>query len=176
MQARVGKNSTSGQAGAIVVTRTVGISDMQTTDQPNEVLVTYSLGSCIGLTLFDPAAGVGAMLHCMLPLSKIDKAKADRNPYMFTDTGVPAMLQAIFDMGAERRRVVAKVAGAASLLDEKAFFRIGERNYTVLRRILWKNNIVIAAEDVGGTVARSMYLYMETGRTVIRARGREVEL
>ncbi len=176
MQVRIGEDNASGQTGAIAVTRTVGISDMQTTDRPNEVLVTYSLGSCIGLTLFDPAAGVGAMLHCMLPLSKIDKAKADRNPYMFTDTGVPAMLQAVFDMGAERRRVVAKVAGAASLLDEKGLFRIGERNYTVLRKILWKNNILIAAEDIGGTVARNMYLYMQTGQTVIRARGKEIEL
>lgn len=176
MHVGIDGNNASRQAGAIVVTHTVGIADMQTTSQPNDVLVTYSLGSCIGLTLFDPVAGVGGMLHCMLPLSKIDRAKADRNPYMFTDTGVPAMLQAVFDMGAERRRAVAKVAGAASLLDENGLFRIGERNYTVLRKILWKNNILIAAEDVGGTVARTMYLHMQTGQTVIRSCGKEAEL
>jgi len=176
MRVGIGGNNVSGQTGSLAVTHTVGISNMQTTGRPNDVLVTYSLGSCIGLTLLDPVAGVGAMLHCMLPLSKIDKAKADRNPFMFTDTGVPAMLQAVFDMGAERRRLIAKVGGAASLLDEKGLFRIGERNYTVLRKILWKNNILIAAEDVGGTVARTMYLYMRTGQTVIRSRGKETEL
>jgi len=178
MNAPVGisKESPSGHTQAASVTHTVGISDMKATDRPNDVLVTYSLGSCIGLTLFDPVAGVGGMIHCMLPLSNIDRATADRNPYMFTDTGVPALLQAIFDMGAERRRLAAKVAGAASLLDEKGMFRIGERNYTVLRKILCKNDILVAAEDVGGTVARTMYLYMQTGRTMIKSGSREMEL
>lgn len=155
---------------------TVGISDMKVTNRRDDVLVTYSLGSCVGLALYDPVAGVGGLIHCMLPLSKIDPAKAAANPYMFTDTGVPALIQAMFNMGAERRNLVAKVAGAGSLLDEKGLFKIGERNYTVLRKVLWKNSILIAAEDVGGSKARTVYLYMESGRTVIRSGGQESEL
>jgi chemotaxis protein CheD len=158
------------------VNLTVGISDMKVTNRRDDVLVTYSLGSCVGLVLYDAVAGVGGLIHCMLPLSKIDAAKAQANPCMFTDTGVPKLLQAVFDLGAERRNLVAKVAGAGSLLDEKGLFRIGERNYTVLRKVLWKNNILIAAEDVGGTQARTVYLHMDTGRTVIRSSGRETEL
>jgi chemotaxis protein CheD len=149
---------------------------MKVSTRRDDVLVTYSLGSCVGLTLYDPVAGVGGMIHCMLPLSKIDPAKAQANPCMFADTGIPALIQAVFNLGGERRNLVAKVAGAASLLDEKGLFRIGERNYTVLRKVLWKNNILIAAEDVGGTQARTVYLYMDTGRTVIRSGGRESEL
>ena len=155
---------------------TVGISDMKTTNRRDDVIVTYSLGSCVGLALYDPVAGVGGMIHCMLPLSKIDPAKAQANPSMFTDTGVPALLQAVFDLGAERAHLVAKVAGAASLLDEKGLFRIGERNHTILRKVLWRNDILIAAEDVGGTQARTLYLYMDTGRTVVRSGGQESEL
>lgn len=154
----------------------VGISEMKTSSQADDVLITYSLGSCVGLSLYDPRARVGGLVHCMLPLSKLDPDKARANPEMFTDTGVAALLQAIFDLGAERKRTIAKVAGAASVLDEKGLFKIGERNYTVLRKVLWKNNILIAAEAVGGTIARTMSLYMATGRTTIRSGGREVEL
>jgi len=112
----------------------------------------------------------------MLPLSKIDPAKAAINPQMFTDTGVPALIQAVFDIGAVRNRIVAKVAGAASLLDEKGTFKIGERNYIVLRKILWKNNILIASEETGGTIARTLYLYLNDGRTLIKSGGQEREL
>jgi chemotaxis protein CheD len=164
------------QHGQSDVTLTIGISDMKTSSRSDDVLVTYSLGSCVGLSLYDPAACVGGLVHCMLPLSTLDVEKAKANPQMFTDTGVAALLQAVFDLGAERKRLIAKVAGAASLLDEKGLFRIGERNYTVLRKVLWKNNILIAAEDVGGTIARTLSLYMATGRTTIRSGGREREL
>ncbi len=154
----------------------IGIAEMKVTDQPDDVLVTYSLGSCVGLSLYDPKAGLGGMIHCMLPLSKIDPAKAQANPCMFTDTGVGCLLQAMFDAGAERRRLIAKVAGGSCLLDEKGLFKIGERNYTVLRKVLWKNNIMVAAEDVGGTASRTMHLYMESGCTTIKIGGRQLEL
>ncbi len=154
----------------------VGISDMKVTSDPNEVLVTYSLSSCIGLSMYDPVSGVGGMVHCMLPLSKIDPKKAQENPYMFTDTGVSALLQAMFDKGATRKNIVAKVAGAATLLDEKGLFRIGERNYTVMRKILWKNNILIKSEDVGGNTPRSLFLYMKDGRNSVKSGGKVVDL
>lgn len=154
----------------------IGIAEMKVTDKPDDVLVTYSLGSCIGLSLFDPSVGVGGLIHCMLPLSKMDEAKARANPAMFTDTGVLTLLQSVFDMGAERRNLVAKVAGGAMFLDDKKIFCIGERNYTVLRKILWKNNILVSAEDVGGTAPRTMSLYMASGRTTIRSGGVEREL
>jgi len=158
------------------VQHTVSISEMAVSKHPDDVLITYSLGSCVGLSLYDPASGVGGLIHCMLPLSKIDPKKAKANPPMFTDTGVTALLEDVFNEGASRKHLVAKVAGGASLLDEKGMFKIGERNYTVLRKILWKNNILIAAEDVGGTIARTMALYMDSGRTTIKSQGKEVEL
>ena len=141
-----------------------------------DVLVTYSLGSCVGLALYDSVAGVGGMIHCMLPLSKIDPIKAQASPCMFVDTGVPKLLQTLFEMGATRKNIVAWVAGAASLLDEKRLFKIGDRNYTVLRKILWKNDILIAGDDVGGTKARTMYLDMAAGQARVKSAGREVVL
>ncbi|HUX06027.1 MAG TPA: chemotaxis protein CheD [Acidobacteriota bacterium] len=151
----------------------IGISEMKVSNKPGDALVTYSLGSCVGVTLYDPIAGVGALLHSMLPLSKIDRRKAEARPFMFVDTGVTQMLQTVFDLGAQRSRLIVKVAGCASLLDDKKLFKIGERNYTVLRKILWKNNILITAEDVGGTISRTMHLYMADGRTTIKSGGNE---
>jgi len=155
---------------------TIDISDMKLSNKREDVLVTYSLGSCVGLTLFDPVAGVGGMIHCMLPLSKIDPEKAKLKPYMFVDTGVAAMLGELYAMGATRQNIVAKVAGAGSPLGREETFRIGQRNYTILRKFLWKNNILIDKEDVGGSKARTLYLYMESGKTTVKSEGKEVEL
>jgi len=155
---------------------TVGISEMRVSKSAEDTLITYSLGSCIGVALYDPDAGVGGLVHCMLPLSRLDPDKAKQNPHMFTDTGVPALIQAVLDKGGTRKRLVAKVAGAASPLNDNGMFKIGERNYTVLRKVLWKNEILIAAEDVGGTIARTLLLNIASGKTSIRTGGKEREL
>ncbi|MFN8548142.1 MAG: chemotaxis protein CheD [Candidatus Eisenbacteria bacterium] len=158
------------------VVHTIGIGEAKVSQDPNDYLITHSLGSCIGLTLYDPVKKVGGMIHCMLPLSKMDPTKAESRPHLFTDTGSTQLLQSLFDLGAERRRLIAKVAGGSSMLDEKGFFKIGERNYAVLRKVLWKNEILIAAEDVGGTVARTMTLNLADGTTTIKSLGKEVTL
>ena len=154
----------------------VDVADMKYSKNPGDVLITHSLGSCVGLALYDPGICVGALLHAMLPLSKIDREKAEARPYMFTDVAVAGTLEKMYDLGAGKSRIIAKVAGASSLLDEKKLLKIGERNYTVLRKILWKNDILIAAEDIGGRIPRTMSLYMESGVTTVRTSGTEREL
>lgn len=154
----------------------VGISDMKVTSDSSKVIITYSLGSCVGLAIHDQVAGVGGMIHCMLPLSKIDPEKASVNPCMFVDTGVPTLLQALYDKGATRKNLIAKVAGAGSPLGNNQVFKIGKRNYTVLRKVLWKNNILIKGENVGGSAARTMIMNVSTGRTVVKMDGKELEL
>ena len=149
---------------------------MEVSSQAEDVLVTYSLGSCVGLALYDPVARVGGLIHCVLPVSSIDPAKARMNPCMFTDTGAPALIQSILNLGAQKDRLIARVAGAASLLNGKGAFDIGERNYIVLRKVLWENKILVAAEDTGGTIARTICLYMNTGRTTVKSRGLERDL
>lgn len=158
------------------VSRVIGIAEMYTSHDQSDVLITYSLGSCVGLSLHDPVAGIGGLIHCMLPLSKLAPVRADANPLMFVDTGVSALLQAVFNMGATRKNLVAKLAGAAQMLDERGIFRIGERNHTMLRKILWKNDILIKSEDVGGTLTRTLFLNMATGQTFVSAEGRLREL
>ena len=154
----------------------VGISEMIVSDSQSDTVVTYSLGSCVGISAYDPVAKVGGILHCMLPLSKIDKEKARIKPCMFTDTGVSMLLQELFNRGATRKNLIIKIAGCSSLLDEKGLFKIGERNYTVAKKVLWKNNLLVASEDVKGQKSRTLSLFMETGKTTIKSAGKEVEL
>ena len=97
----------------------VSISDMALSKDNGDVLVTYSLGSCLGVTIYDPVAKVSGMIHCMLPLSKINDEKAHLNPYMFVDTGIPALFNAAYRLGAKKHRIVLKVAGGSRILDEK---------------------------------------------------------
>ena len=154
----------------------VGISEMKASSRAAETLITYSLGSCVGLALYDPAAQLGGLIHCLLPQSSIDPAKAQRQPCMFVDSGVGLLLNTLFAAGAQRRRLVAKAAGGANVLDDGGLFKIGERNVTMLRRMLWKNEILLAGEDLGGTKARTLSLEMSSGRTRVRSIGEQVDL
>ena len=155
---------------------TVGISEMAVSGSPDDLIVTYSLGSCLGVTFFDPVARIGGMIHCMLPLSSVDAQKAASSPCMFIDTGVPKLLNTMFEKGCRKNNIVTKIAGASSVLDNKGLFRIGERNYAVFRKILWKNGMLIASEDIGGQISRTLRLEIGTGRVTVKSSGQEVEL
>ncbi len=152
---------------------TVGMCELAVSQESEATLVTYSLGSCLGVTLYDAEAGVGGLLHCMLPLSKTDEAKAAAKPAMFTDTGFVHLLHGVLELGAKMDRLVVKVAGGGAPMDAGGRFKIGERNHAVLRKLLWKNNLLIAAEDVGGTKPRTMRLRMSDGQVTVSS-GREL--
>mgnify|MGYP000971048775 CR=1 FL=1 len=154
----------------------VGISDFRTSSNPDDIIITYSLGSCIGMTVYDPATRVGGMIHYMLPLSKISPDKALVKPAMFADTGVPELLKKVLELGASKSRLVVKVAGGSQLMDQHKVFNIGERNFLILRKILWKNNILIKAADVGGVISRTVRFELGTGKVTIKSSKGEVEL
>lgn len=149
---------------------------MQISENPEEQLITYSLGSCIGLTLYDRELRIGGLLHSMLPVSRKNKEKAKKKPLMFVDKGIEMMLTELFNKGARRKNLIAKLAGGSKLLDKKDMFKIGRRNYVVARKMLWKNDILIDGEDVGGTVSRTMSLYLVDGRTTVRIKREEKEI
>jgi len=155
---------------------TVKISDMLVLNGGNDEIITYSLGSCIGVTLYDPVIRLGGMLHCLLPQSKLNPAKAKANPSMFVDSGLITMLDTFKNNGSDPKNLICKVAGGGNFLDKKGFFKTGERNYTILRKVLWKKKIMIKAEDVGGSIPRTMVFYMATGNTAIRSHGKEILL
>ena len=156
--------------------KVVDIADLQVTDDPRATLVTYSLGSCIGVAIWDASVRVGGMLHYMLPESSLSPEKAKARPAMFGDTGIPALFRATYELGAAKKSMVVKIAGGSQLLADNGTFNIGRRNYIMLRKILWKNGVLIGAEDVGGSLSRTVRLDVATGRFTIKSRGRETEL
>jgi chemotaxis protein CheD len=149
----------------------VGIADCQVSADPESVLVTYALGSCIAVAIYDPVTRVGGMLHYMLPESAIDPAKARERPFMFADTGIPLLFRQAYECGADKKRLVVRVAGGAQVMDDKGIFDIGRRNYLALRKILWKAGVFIHGEQVGGTNSRTLRLEVATGAAWLRSSG-----
>lgn len=155
----------------------VGVADMGMSTTCGDVIVTHALGSCLGIAVFDPVSCVGGMLHVMLPSSSINPEKAKENPYMFVDSGLPKFFHELYKSGAQKNRLIVKVAGGASIQNRgKDSFEIGKRNSIALKKLFWKNNIMIEASDVGGSKARTMYLEIVSGKVSLSKSGNITEL
>ena len=142
----------------------VGVGDCALSADPDSTLVTYALGSCIGLAIHDPVARVGGLLHFLLPESKIDPEKASRNPFLFADTGIPLLFRQSYELGAVKGRLVVRAVGAAQVIEGCGVFNIGKRNHQAMRRILWKAGVMIHREETGGNSSRTVRLEVGSGR------------
>lgn len=147
----------------------MGISDLKVSNKPDDVLVTYALGSCICVAVYDPKIRVGGLLHFMLPDSTLDAGKAKETPGMFADTGIPCLFKTCYAFGAEKSRMIVKVAGGASILDDTNYFRIGQKNITAMRKIFWRNNVMIDGEDTGKNYNRTVRLDLANGKCMLKS-------
>lgn len=141
----------------------VGMADYKVGKAP-DTIISYGLGSCIGISLYDPQAKVGGLLHIMLPDSK--QARASDNPAKFADTGMPLLLRDVLALGAVRSRLVAKMAGGAQMFafaNATDVMRVGARNAEAVKSILNEMNIRLLAEDTGGTYGRTVSIDLENG-------------
>lgn len=154
----------------------VTVSDAKFSQDPAEQIVTYSLGSCIGVTAYDPIARCGGMLHYQLPTSTMDADRARENPCMFADTGMAHLLSELATRGAQKKRLKIKLAGGAQILDDTGVFSIGRRNHTAIRKILWQHGLMASGEDVGGSSPRTMYLNLADGQASIKSNGTTTNL
>ncbi len=153
----------------------VSIADMKVAKNLQDSLITYSLGSCIGVSIYDPVARVGGLLHFMLPDSQIDPHKAAKNPWMFADTGIPSLFREAYKLGAQKERLQVKVVGGSQILDGCGYFNIGKRNYMAVRKIFLTNGVLISAEDVGGNGNRTITLEIASGKLFVKSSGSEVK-
>lgn len=154
----------------------VNVSDAKVSADPAGVLTTYALGSCIGVTVYDPASRVGGMLHYQLPSAGADSDRAKEKPFMYADTGMDLLLSMMEQKGATRRGLTVKLAGGAELLGDIKPFNIGRRNHTAIRKILWQKGLLIAGEDVGGSTPRTLALHVGDGQVTVRADRRTTPL
>ena len=146
----------------------VGVADCRVTRDPDSTIVTYALGSCIAVVIHDPMTRVGGMLHLMLPHSSLDPIKAERNPWMFADTGIPLLLKNAYRAGAEKTRLLIRVAGGSQVVGEAGRFNIGKRNQLAVRDILRREGIGIHGESTGGNGSRTVRLDVGSGRLLLR--------
>ena len=149
----------------------IGIADMKMAKGAG-MLVTYALGSCIGICLHDPALNMGALVHIMLP---VNMETGRKNPMKYADTGIRDTLKEMEAKGASRSRITAKIAGGAMMFKEGtgSLGNIGQRNIESVKLNLKKEGIRLLKEDVGGSVARTLLFDVNSGLACIRCYGRQ---
>ncbi len=141
----------------------VGMADYKVGREPAS-LISYGLGSCVGIALFDPVTKVGGLAHIMLPDST--QARSTENPAKFADTCLPLMLADLVKMGAMKSRLQAKIAGGAQMFtfaNATDIMRVGERNSETVRVVLKRLDLRLIAEDCGGNYGRTVELKLDSG-------------
>lgn len=147
---------------------TVGIADMRVSQDEASTIVTYSLGSCVGVVIYDPVVKVGGILHAMLPEAGDDRKSPGFNPFKYVDSGIPLLFKEAYKYGAKKNRLNVYVTGAAQILDDSGYFNIGKRNLAVVRKLFWKNGVMVDKEHVGGSVSRTVRLFLEDGLVTVK--------
>lgn len=153
----------------------VGMADLKVTGSPN-VLSTLGLGSCIGICLYDPTSKVTGLAHIMLPSSKA--IRNNENVAKFADTAIIKLIDDMGKIGANRRRLVAKIAGGAQMFSfstSNDTMKIGLRNAEAVRKALGELRIPIKADDTGGNYGRTIEFYSDTGVLLIKTIGHGVK-
>lgn len=151
----------------------VGVGDLQFTNRSDDVITTYALGSCIGVTLWDPVRKVGGMLHAMLPDSKIH-GKSTEKRAMFVDTGMQDLFQKIRELGTSPESCECKLFGGAQVMQADSFFKIGARNVAAFTLIAEAASLKVLCNETGGQINRTIRLNVADGRIAIKTPNAEV--
>ena len=154
----------------------VGMADLKTANAP-DILTTLGLGSCIGLTMYDPVTNIGGLVHYMLPDST--KLKNNNNIAKFGDTGIRELLKQVLAAGASQRRLVSKIAGGACMFQvsgTSTVGNVGARNAEAAKEILKELRIPLIAEDTGLNYGRTVELDCSNGDYIIKAVGKTIKV
>lgn len=151
----------------------VGIGDMKFARGDSRI-ITYALGSCIGITFYDPAIRLGGLLHIMLP-NRVDSN--DPKVFKYADSGIRETIRKLTAFGMLKSRTIVKIAGGAKMFEMKGsgntdFGNIGQRNAAMVKKVLMEEKMRISAEDIGGAYARTMLINVANGDVVIRTVGK----
>ncbi len=146
----------------------IGIGELAVSNRPGDVIVTHALGSCIAVCLFDPVASVAGMLHFLLPEARINPERAQKQPAVFADTGIPLLFESAYEYGLVKRRAIVKLAGGAEMVQAAgAAFNTGRRNALAAKNLLWRSGVFVSRQEIGGTGARTLHLAVADGRLQI---------
>ena len=149
----------------------VGLGEMVVSQDKEDVLVAYGLGSCLGIKMYDPVTGASGLLHAVLPICNTG---SDTGNSKFVDSGIEGLLSAMIKKGADRRRIIVKMAGGANMLVTPGIqhtFDIGIRNVEAAHKTFERLNLCLRKEDVGGNIGRTVRVYVTNGRMTVRIIG-----
>jgi chemotaxis protein CheD len=141
----------------------VGIGEFAVSKNPLDSLITYALGPCLGVVGYDSVRSIAGLVHCQLPLSLDDPEQAKLRPARYVDSGVSLLLDQMQQCGAQLGSISICVAGAAQVTSGEGVFKIAQRNHNVFRKLMWKNSLIIQAEDTGGDRPRTLSVDVGSG-------------
>ena len=148
----------------------IGLAELKISRSPDDVLVAFGLGSCLGIGMYDPILHLGAMLHAVLPINNDSNVEHSK----YVDSGIVMLLDLMIKSGAQKNRIITKMAGGANMLNVSSLsstFDIGNRNIDAARLTFSKMGIRLKSEEVGGKIGRTVRLYVASGRYTIRMMG-----
>jgi chemotaxis protein CheD len=147
----------------------IGIGELAVTADPEAMLKTMALGSCVGVIMLDPSKRTIGMVHIALPDSTMNKERAAQLPGYFADSGIPALLKEMAKLGCapDGKGFIVKLAGGANVLDPANTFNIGKRNILAIKKILWGFRMGAVGEDVGGEISRTVEVHADSGKVVL---------
>jgi chemotaxis protein CheD len=150
----------------------IGLAEVKVSKSPDDVLVAFGLGSCLGIGMYDPILHLGGMLHAVLPINNDNKAEQSK----YVDSGISMLMELMIQAGAQKSRLIIKMAGGANMLNVSSLsstFDIGNRNIDSARQTFSKMGIRVKSEEVGGKIGRTVRLYIADGRYTLRMMGEQ---
>ncbi len=152
----------------------VGLGEQAISRDPEDILVAYGLGSCLGISMIDPISRVAGLLHAVLPESSNGSDASQQHPLKYVDTGIESLIAEMARQGASRSRLIVRIAGGANMLVSSGLtrtFDIGTRNIVTARATLQRLKLNIAAQEVGGHTGRTVRVYVAESRVTVRVIG-----
>jgi len=157
----------------VSVMTAVNFCELKISQNPAETLVAFSIGSGVAVSIHDPVMKAGGVLNFVLPDSAtMLPGKAERYPYMFADVGLPALLEAMLDIGAKTKNFKVVIAGGAQVMDQNGGFNIGLKNHQAVTAFFMDKNLSINHQDIGGISRRTLRLDIGCGYNIIQTLGR----
>jgi chemotaxis protein CheD len=156
----------------------LGIGDLGVTQATGETIKTIGLGSCVAVVCFDAIKRVAGMVHIALPDSCLAKEMVEKRPGYCADTGIAVLFQNLKRAGCLMTppHFQVKLVGGAAICDPNGTFNIGKRNILAAKKILWANGLGPIAEEVGGTISRTVSIAVDTGQLTITTPGQPARI
>lgn len=145
----------------------VGIGEYKVSNNIEDIIKTYALGSCVAVIMYDRFRKVAGMIHVALPDSNLNLQKAGMLPGYFVNSGLPVLLKEMQKKGAILKKTWIKITGGSNLMDSDNRFDIGRRNVAAIKRHLWKNGFGVIKQDTGGKISRTVSVVVNTGEVRI---------